>query len=538
MSATCKECSPMPVCLEDLDRYSLQDEVFGFVLNCPPGFYCGSSNRITIIACDGTLLRTTFASNSTAEERQHIIQGMLEEYARRLPFCDPPPTDVDNPVLYYNRSRSCSTSCGDGSVFTYTVPPAVYAGPSQAQVDELAQEEACLEASNYLICLGSFSDSCCRGVFYSGFITISSAHPPFRAFRVSGTLPPGIRLMTVGNGVRLFGVPTTGGLYTFRIRVLDSFGNSAAKTYSMCVVAISPDTLPDAPNGAAYSQTLTAPDCFGALVNWTITAGALPDGLELHELSGIIDGTPLDTAGDYTFTVRAQNQAGLSCMKQYTLTVTVTVFAYFKLDDAGGAVSLVNSVDAFPLALSSGSTSSVSGKIGTAVVLGNGSTDRWINGPNAHWVLGTDFTIRFWINLAYAPVGNNTMVWAGSQWTVWHMPDFWAPGTVALEFIVDTDPGSAFVDTAALPLGTWLHVVFWYEQGVGVGVKINNGSATLGPGTDPIDAFATLDLNLRGWHDMGANIIDEIAIWKRVLSTADITYDYNGGAGRTYPDLP
>jgi lysophospholipase L1-like esterase len=56
----------------------------------------------------------------------------------------------------------------------------------------------------------------------------------------------------------------------------------------------------------AFSQTLTAT----AVVSWTVTSGALPDGLFLNPTSGTISGVPAAFGGPYTFTVRATNANG------------------------------------------------------------------------------------------------------------------------------------------------------------------------------------------------------------------------------------
>lgn len=229
----------------------------------------------------------------------------------------------------------------------------------------------------------------------------------------------------------------------------------------------------------------------------------------------------------------------VKCSRTFTLSEAagLDVFAYFKLDEASPANTLVDSVSAQNLAISSGTGVSVPGKIGTAMQIGNYLTTRWLDGPNTHWVLGPNFTIRFWLKLLYES-GNNTILWAGNQWTFWILPDYFAPGDIALEFIVSTDPGSVAVDIPSVPLGVWNHIVCIFEEGVGGSVIINDGVPVTAAGTDPIYPYATLDLNLRGWNDMNADAIDEIGIWKRVLTPAEITNDYNSGTGRTYPDVP
>ena len=70
---------------------------------------------------------------------------------------------------------------------------------------------------------------------------------------------------------------------------------------------IATENLPDGTVGTAYSQTLAADG--SAPIAWSITGGALPEGLSLNESTGEISGTPT-AAGTYTFEIGAQNDYG------------------------------------------------------------------------------------------------------------------------------------------------------------------------------------------------------------------------------------
>ena len=76
--------------------------------------------------------------------------------------------------------------------------------------------------------------------------------------------------------------------------------------------------LPDGKVGEAYSQTLTATGT--TPIKWSISGGALPDGLTLDETTGKISGTPT-AAGTASFTVKAENSAG-SNTKELSITIT------------------------------------------------------------------------------------------------------------------------------------------------------------------------------------------------------------------------
>ena len=83
-------------------------------------------------------------------------------------------------------------------------------------------------------------------------------------------------------------------------------------------VTITTDALPDGKVGETYSQTLAADGT--APITWSISGGALPDGLKLDENTGGISGEP-PAEGTATFTVKAENSGG-SDTKELSITIT------------------------------------------------------------------------------------------------------------------------------------------------------------------------------------------------------------------------
>lgn len=68
---------------------------------------------------------------------------------------------------------------------------------------------------------------------------------------------------------------------------------------------VSPETIPDAVVGIAYSQEFYAWDNAWGNVTWSIADGTLPPGLTLSE-DGVLGGTPTE-AGSFQFTVRVED---------------------------------------------------------------------------------------------------------------------------------------------------------------------------------------------------------------------------------------
>jgi uncharacterized protein (TIGR03437 family) len=89
-------------------------------------------------------------------------------------------------------------------------------------------------------------------------------------------------------------------------------------------IAVAPASLPDAPGGVAYSQSLTASGG-AAPYSFAVTAGALPGGLTLSS-TGALAGTP-NVAGAFNFTVTTTDANGCTGTRSFTVNVTVTLGA-------------------------------------------------------------------------------------------------------------------------------------------------------------------------------------------------------------------
>ncbi len=88
------------------------------------------------------------------------------------------------------------------------------------------------------------------------------------------------------------------------------------------VVDLTPTTLPDAPAGTEYAQTIGVVFTTGLQLPYTfdVVSGTLPAGLTLDSASGVLGGTPT-SAGTSVFTVRAHDANYLGGTQVYSLTV-------------------------------------------------------------------------------------------------------------------------------------------------------------------------------------------------------------------------
>lgn len=221
-----------------------------------------------------------------------------------------------------NDPQTCIASCPDGIGFAYTTPAGKYIAFGKILADRMAMSEACRFAVFAKICLGALTpSSVCTGKAYLATIAATGGTLPLSFTIVAGSLPAGV-VLSQGPGDRdisFGGTPTVAGVYLFTIRCDDSSGHFMQKTFTLTVTGIDNTSLPDAPVGVAYSQTLTAATMTIPLT-WSVSGGSLPDGLSLNSASGEISGTPTTTQTK-TFTVQCNDGAGLSCTKQLSITV-------------------------------------------------------------------------------------------------------------------------------------------------------------------------------------------------------------------------
>lgn len=160
------------------------------------------------------------------------------------------------------------------------------------------------------------------GVPYNQTLAASGGIAPYTYALTSGTLPPGLTLSAAGV---LGGTPTAVGSSNISVRATDSTGGTAAtvtNNYSLVInapaITITPATLPNGVNGAAYSQSLSASGGTAPYV-FAVTAGALPAGLTLSN-AGVLSGTP-SVVGNSNFTVRATDALGFTGTLAYAFAV-------------------------------------------------------------------------------------------------------------------------------------------------------------------------------------------------------------------------
>ncbi len=157
---------------------------------------------------------------------------------------------------------------------------------------------------------------------YSQTIAATGGTAPYAWSIISGLLPAGLSLN--GSTGVLGGTPTSTGNFSFTVQVIDSASSSATKAFTLSIAGgLSISTAPTLPSGAvgtAYSQTLVAVGGTSPY-SWSITLGALPNGLGLNPATGVISGTPT-SSGNASFSVQVNDSASGTATKQFTLAIS------------------------------------------------------------------------------------------------------------------------------------------------------------------------------------------------------------------------
>ena len=143
------------------------------------------------------------------------------------------------------------------------------------------------------------------GTAYSSTLTASGGTLPYSWTVLSGFLPAGLTLAKSGT---ISGTPTSASQSNFTAQVTDSSSpaQQASQALTITVVsklAITGSVTPNAAVGVVYSLTDQASGGTPSYT-WSVSAGALPPGLDLAASSGTISGTP-NQNGTYNFTLEA-----------------------------------------------------------------------------------------------------------------------------------------------------------------------------------------------------------------------------------------
>lgn len=229
---------------------------------------------------------------------------------------------------------------------------------------------------------------------------------------------------------------------------------------------------------------------------------------------------------------------------------------YYKFEN-----DVVDSTGLLPTATATG-TDFISGKVNQAIRF-NASTDR-VDIPDTTLLSFTSgggadipFSISTWVYFTSFNSGGNWIInkrdatSGGDEWQMYR-----SAFNAGINFVkFDRNSNSIYqaivTSQGALSLNTWYHMVFTdngSKTNAGMKVYLNGVSQT--PTIDNAGVYTGMNngtsitrMGLNSWNLSSPTLahqgyLDEIAIWKdRVLTQTEVSFLYNSGNGRTYPNL-
>jgi hypothetical protein len=150
------------------------------------------------------------------------------------------------------------------------------------------------------------------GDSYSQTLIATGGTRPYGWSLLGGALPPGVTLAESTG--QIAGTPTEPGTFSFTVQVADSATTPKTASVALTItvqpaspLSLTTTSISPGEQGAYYDESLEAQGGV-APYTWTISAGALPDGLSLDPSSGTIYGDPT-SYGTYSFTVQVNDSS-------------------------------------------------------------------------------------------------------------------------------------------------------------------------------------------------------------------------------------
>ena len=308
------------------------------------------------------------------------------------------------------------------------------------------------------------------------------------------------------------------------------------------VIASTPITTAEV--GALYSYDV---DASGYPVP-SFSLSTSPSGMSIDPATGVISWTPGST-GDFDVTVAATNSEGMDT-QSFEVFVTnppicpVDMLAYLKLDELSGSTfdDYFNGHDA---SCSAGNCPSFATGILNGALDFNG-TDQWITMPDdseLDWGADSSFSIEVWAKLTNCDSRNKVMVGRDNRpgGTHWWVGCSISTKTARFNLLDTNDNGIDVNGTTPINDGEWHHIVAVRDNSNDEirlyvdGVLEDSATHDYTAGFDATTTLGIGYMAYTGTPDYFFDgLLDEVALYGRVLTPSEIIQHYNDGDGMPY----
>lgn len=236
-----------------------------------------------------------------------------------LPNGDPIP-------VVWNDAQTIQVPCLFGSqtgIYYSTFPAHKVVGRSKAEANAVAQSLGKQTAEDNKACIDKVSFYACYLQSVDEGFQVNTGKPPFTWSFYSGVLPAGLVFTPdpVDSAfANITGFPSENGQGVFVLRVDDNVGGYLLHPVTWHVQGlINSSLLPDTTIGVPYAFALL-PEGFTDSWTFSISNGALPDGLHLDPNTGVISGTPTaDGTWNFQVLMEANDATDFHCYYNFTI---------------------------------------------------------------------------------------------------------------------------------------------------------------------------------------------------------------------------
>ena len=219
--------------------------------------------------------------------------------------------------------------------------------------------------------------------------------------------------------------------------------------------------------------------------------------------------------------------------------------AYWSLDETSVGIVPVTRADSAGTSTltDNNTTASAAGKVSNGADFEATNTEWLSSADNASLSTGDiDFTVAAWVKAETLAGSARRIVTKMTDTSVREYSLHYNAATARFTFYVANAAGALVgtvsADTLGAPsTGTWYFIVAWHDSvNNTVSIQVNNGAADSANTTGvPADTAATFQIGAYGAGlEPFDGIIDEVGFWKRTLTTAERTWLFNSGNGRSY----